>query len=120
MPIYPVAGMLIGTALLGGYLLLLYLRKERKPVLIGVHLLLGLASLEIMVLLLRGTPNSDGFPPGKYGNVGLGLIALAVFIGFLAPILGRDNRTKSNLLMASHVSAGLAGIVLAIVWMTGV
>ncbi|MCK7475924.1 MAG: hypothetical protein MZV49_25970 [Rhodopseudomonas palustris] len=56
MTVLPVLGMLTASLLLGLYLVLAFLRRERKPVLIGFHLLLGMGGLELLIMLMRGTP----------------------------------------------------------------
>ena len=102
--------------MLGAYLLLLYTRGVRKPVLIGFHLLLGFGGLETLVVLLKGTPNSDGIPAGPYGNIAAGFLALAAFSGLLAPIIGRRSNGAANLMVITHVGMGLAGLALCIAW----
>ena len=112
----PVLALLVAAALLGAYLLLLYTRDVRKPVLIGFHLLLGFGGLETLVVLLKGTPNSDGIPAGPYGNIAAGFLALAAFSGLLAPIIGRRSNGAANLMVITHVGMGLAGLALCIAW----
>ena len=112
----PVIALLVAAAALGSYLLLLYTRGVRKPVLIGFHLLLGFGGLETLVVLLKGTPSNDGFPAGSYGNVAAGFLALAAFSGLLAPIIGRRSNATANLMVLTHVSVGLAGLCLCVAW----
>jgi len=107
------------AAALGGYLGWLYLRRTRKPVVIGLHLLLGAAGLETMVMLLRGLPNGEASPAGAYGGVAAGLLAAAMFTGLIAPMLCRGSRRTANLVVASHAGVGLAGFALFVVWVAG-
>ncbi len=109
--ILPLAAMALGVVLVG-----LHLRGIRKPVLIGLHLLLGLGALEILVVLLKGTPSADGLPAGDFGNVAAGLLALAAFIGLLTPIFGKRSRLIANAMLVAHGSAGVAGVLLCIAW----
>ena len=88
MPMFPFILLPLAAMALGLVLAVFHLRGIRKPMLIGLHLLLGLGALEIMVVLLKGTPSSDGLPAGDFGNVSAGFLALAAFIGLLTPILG--------------------------------
>jgi hypothetical protein len=118
MTTIPVIALLVAAAALGAYLLLLYVRGVRKPVLIGLHLLLGFGGLETLVVLLKGTPNSDGFPAGPYGNVAAGFLALAAFSGLLAPIIGRRSNGTANLMVITHVGMGLAGLALCLAWVS--
>ncbi len=93
---------------LGLYLGWLYLRGiRRKPVMIGLHLLLGAAGLETMVMMLRGLPNGETSAAGAFGGIAAGLLAAAMFSGLIAPMLCRGSRRTANLVVASHWVAGL-------------
>ena len=107
----PLAAMALGLVLVA-----CRLRGIRKPVLIGLHLLLGLGALELLVVTLKGTPGADGLPAGDFGNVAAGCLALAAFIGLLTPILGRGSRLTANAMLVAHGSAGVAGVLLCIAW----
>jgi len=98
---------------LGLVLVMLRLRGLRKPLLVGLHLLSGLGALELLVVLLKGSP---GLPAGDFGNVAAGFLALAGFIGLLTPILGRRSRLTANAMLMAHGGAGLAGVLLCIAW----
>ena len=119
MPMFPFLALPLAAMALGLVLVGLHLRGIRKPVLIGLHLLLGLGALEVLVVLLKGTGSSDGLPAGDFGDIAAGCLALAAFIGLLTPILGRGSRVKANAMLVAHVSAGFAGVVLCIAWASG-
>ena len=119
MPMFPFIVLPLAAMALGLVLVILHLRGIRKPLLIGLHLLLGLGALELLVVLLKGTPSSDGWPAGDFGNVAAGFLALAAFIGLLTPILGRRSRLTANAMLVAHVGAGVAGVVLCIAWASG-
>ena len=119
MPMFPFILLPLAAMALGLVLAVFHLRGIRKPMLIGLHLLLGLGALEIMVVLLKGTPSSDGLPAGDFGNVSAGFLALAAFIGLLTPILGRRSRLTANAMLLAHGSAGLAGVLFCIAWASG-
>jgi hypothetical protein len=106
--VLPLAAMALGLVLL-----VIRLRGMRKPLLVGLHLLLGLGALELLVVLLKGSP---GLPAGDFGNVAAGFLALAAFIGLLTQILGRRSRLTANAMLLAHGSAGLAGVLLCIAW----
>ena len=101
---------------LGGANLWLRFRGIRKPILIGVHLLAGLAALELLVFYLKDVNNGEGLPAGPYGNVAAGFLAGAAFSGLISPILGRRSKLWADSLIATHVGCGLLGAVTAIAW----
>ena|SRR5664279_6498842 len=112
----PIIVILIAAVSLGGVNLWLRLRGVRKPVLIGIHLLAGLASLEVLVYFLKDVNSGEGVPAGPYGNVAAALLGLAAFSGLISPILSRRSQLTSNVLLATHTSCGLAGAVTALAW----
>lgn len=118
MPIFPFILLPLAVLAVGLVLLAFYLRDIRKPVLIGLHVLLGFGALEVMVMLLKGTPNGESLPAGEFGNLSAGFFALAGFIGLLSPILGRRSHKTALGLLLAHGSAGLVGVLLCIVWIS--
>jgi hypothetical protein len=114
----PIFLILIAAVALGGANLWLRFRGMRKPVLIGVHLLAGLASLEVLVYYLKDVNNGEGSPAGPFGNVAAAFLGLAAFSGLIAPVLGRRSKLTSDLLVGTHVSCGLLGAVTALAWAT--
>ena len=119
MPMFPFLALPLAAMALGLVLLVFRLRRIRKPMLIGLHLLLGLGALELLVVMLKGAPGNEGLPAGDFGDVAAGFLALAAFIGLLTPILGRRSRLTANAMLVAHVSAGLAGVLLCIAWASG-
>ena len=103
---------------LGGANLWLRFRGIRKPILIGVHLLAGLAALELLVFYLKDVNNGEGLPAGPYGNIAAAFLAVAAFSGLISPILGRRSKLWADGLIATHVGSGLLGAVTAIAWAT--
>jgi len=119
MTAIPALVFLTAATVLGVYLGFLYLRRiVRKPVLIGVHLLLGAAGIEMTVMLLRGTPGGEATPAGTFGVVAAGLLALAMVSGLAAPLLGRRSRQTANIMLSTHAGIALAGFALFLAWMT--
>ena len=116
MPMVPLILLPLAAMALGLVLVVLRLRGLRKPVLIGLHLLLGLGALELLVVLLKDGSSDDGLPAAAFGNVAAGFLALAAFIGLLTPILGRRSRLTANAMLFAHGSAGVAGVLLCIAW----
>jgi len=118
MSIIPFILLPLGTMALGFILLGLLWRGNRKPVLVGLHILLGLGTLEMVVIMLKGWPIGEAIPAGEFGNISAGLLTLAAFFGLLTPVFGNRSRLKTNAMLLAHGSAGLAGVLLCIVWMS--
>ena len=114
------AALLLTTAVaLGLYLGWLYLKRVRRPALIGLHLLLGAASLQVTLMMLRGMPNGDAAPATQAGTAAAACLAAAMFSGFVTPLLFRGSRAAANAAVAAHAMAGAAGFVLFMLWVTG-
>jgi len=109
---------LMGAAVALGVLLgVEYLRRVRsKPVIIGIHLLLGAGGLEVFAVLLRGTPDGEVMAPGLVGNAAAGLMFLAMFTGLIAPMVGRKSRRTMNVALATHASVASLGFLLLLAW----
>jgi hypothetical protein len=108
---------MLAAAALGGYNLLLWLRGARRPGLIAGHLLLGVAGAETLVMFLHNGGLADDDPARGTAKLALYLFGAAIFAGFAAPLLGKNNRQSANALLAAHVGTALAGlfVVLTIV-----
>jgi len=119
MPMFPFIVLPLAVLAVGLFLVSLHLRGLRKPVVIGLHVLLGFGALELLVVLLKGTPNGEALPAGDFGNVAAGFLALAGFLGLLTPILGRRSRFTASTMLMAHGGAGLAGVLLCIAWASG-
>ena len=102
------------AAALGAYLLLLWFRGVRKPVLIGVHVLLGLGAAESLMVFLRMSDIPDESPARRIVLIAAGCLAGALFAGFLAAVIGKGARLAGNALLAVHVISGLAGFVIVL------
>lgn len=119
MTAIPMLVLLIVAVVLGAANLVLRVRGIRKSVLIGVHLLVGIGALEVLVFYLKDANGGEGTPAGSWGNVAAGLLAAAVFIGLISPILGKNSKPLSNSLLVAHVGCGLAGAITAVAWVNG-
>ena len=117
MTALPVVLLVTAAAALGAYLLLLWFKSTRRPVLIGFHVLLGLGGAESLIVFLHLGGLDDDSPTRRLALVGGGFLAAAIASGFSAPLFGKSYRSVANALLATHVFAGLAGflIVLAFV-----
>lgn len=115
----PIVAVVSAAVILGVYLGVLFLKGIRRtPVLIGLHLLLGAAALEMCVMLLHGPPSGVTVPEGPYGRIALVLFAGAMFSGLLTPMLFKHSRQGGNAMLATHAGVGLAGFGLFLAWVT--
>jgi hypothetical protein len=113
----PVLVLLGAAVVLGLYLLLLYLRGHRKPVLIGFHLLLGLGGLETLVMLLHGTPDGAAAPEGTLGQTAAVFLIVAVVAGLSAALL-RRSRVFANVMLAAHAGVASVGFLMVLYWVS--
>jgi hypothetical protein len=116
----PILLLYAATAGLGGYILLLWFRQARRPVLIGFHLILGAASLETLFVFLRNSGLDSHGSASRLGMIAGGFMAIAMFSGFTAPLLGKNYRTAANSLLATHVCSGIAGFLIVLAFMAKV
>ena len=117
MKALPVVIFFGAAACLGVILGLQYLKGIRsKPVMIGMHLLLGAAGLEVMVMTLAGAPDGTVMWTGTLGRAAAGFLAAALFIGILSPMVGRRSRQTMNIALATHATVASVGVVLLLAW----
>ncbi len=113
MQALPALLLLTGAAILGTLLGLNYLRGVRsKPVMIGFHLLLGGGGLEVMAMLLHGTPDRQIVPGGGLMTAAAACVLAAMFTGLLAPLIGRQSRPIMNTALIVHVTVAITGFTL--------
>jgi hypothetical protein len=112
----PVIIFLSAAVALGLFNLVMLLRRDRKAVAIGLHLLLGLGGLMALVFFLRDASNGEGVPAGAFGNVAAGLLALAAFSGLVGPLVAPRSKPAAYLLLAAHAGCGLAGFLACLAW----
>jgi hypothetical protein len=114
----PVLLLLGVTTALGIWLGVDYLKRVRsRPALVGFHLLLGMGGLEVLAMLLHGTPDRRLVPSGGLVTVAAALTAAAMITGLAAPLLGKQTRTTMNVVLAVHASVATAGFALLVAWM---
>jgi hypothetical protein len=114
----PVLALLTASMLLGLYLVLLFLRRERKPAIVGFHILLGLGGLETLVMLLRGTPSGTAEAAGQFGVAAAALFGIAMFTGLTGAMIARRSAMSANIVVVTHSSIGVAGFVLFLAWLS--
>ncbi len=110
--------LLIGCQVaLGLFLGFNYLNGDRnKPTLIGIHLLMGAAALEVMALLLRGAPNGDPTTGKPMLTIAAGLTAAALLGGLAAAIFIKDMPRAARVALYGHVGFALAGFGALVLW----
>jgi len=117
MSAIPLVLLLIGAATLGVLLLFDYLNGRRsKPTIIGLHMLLGAGSLEVVAMLLRGISEGGVTTAGRVPQFAAGLVAFALWSGLMVPLIGRRSRGVMNGAMLIHVAASASGVVLCLLW----
>ena len=103
---------------LGLYLGWLFLRRERsKPVVIGLHVILGVVGLEGVAMLVTGGPGGGDPASGQLVKTSAILLVLAVMTGFASPLLAKRRPRKVGLAtLGVHATVGAAGYALLIAW----
>jgi hypothetical protein len=114
----PVTLVVSAAVALGLWIGVLYLKRSRRPYLIGIHLLLGLGGMEQMVVLHQGTPAGEALRAGSYGTMALGLFALAMFTGLAAPLFWKQAPRAAEAVLATHATVGFAGFILFLAWLS--
>lgn len=120
MTIAPALVVLGAAVLLGGWLGTQFLMGVRNNrVLVGLHLILGIAGLEVLMLLLRGAPDGRAAVTGATGMTAALIIAVAMFTGLLVPILAPSRPKTIGPMLAVHATVGALGYGLLILWALG-
>jgi hypothetical protein len=99
---------------LGGYSLLLWFRKARKPAIIAFHVLAGLAGTETLMANIHMSDLPAESPVRALGLAAAICFAVAVLSGLIAALVGKDQRQLANWLLGLHVVSALAGFLLAL------
>jgi hypothetical protein len=110
----PVLILLSGGVCMGAVLLVLFLRGQHRPGLVALHVLLGLAALEPLMLVLRSTPG--GSAATRLAMVAGCFLAWSLFSGFIRPMIAERSSRNGNAVLATHVGAGLTGFGIFLFW----
>jgi hypothetical protein len=97
----------------------LYLRGIRKPVLIGTHIIVGMAALEQLAQTLANSPRGFAQGASSFGVMAGILFAAGLPLGIMAPLLGRQWPVAGNTALAAHVCLGITAFVLFLAWAAG-
>jgi hypothetical protein len=113
--------LLLAASALGAVLLWRILRRApRKPVLVGVHLLLGIAGMEATALLLRGAPDGSATAAGSFGRSAGLMLILALMSGLASPMVARHWPGRAgNVALGTHVGIAAIAFALFVVWLLG-
>lgn len=108
------------SASLGIYLGYQYLKRRRnRPTLIAVHILPGLAALEIVAMMLRGAPDGTVAPSKTLAENAALLLVIALMIGLLTPMVARDRpRAVGTFALSAHALFAATAFVLLFAWVT--
>jgi hypothetical protein len=114
----PVVFLLSASMALGLWMGWQFLRRSgSNPIHVGFHLILGVAGLEIVVMLLRGAPDGSVAAAGSLGKSAALVLATAVISGLATSVLARRwSRQESAWVLAIHALLGSAGFVLFLAW----
>ncbi len=119
MTILPVTLLVLATGSLGGWLLFRYLMGSRNsPTLVGLHLLLGAGALEVMVVLLRGTPDGRQLPDSGATASGwaAALLAAALLTGLATAVIARPWPRGIAIGVWSHAGVAMLAVGAVLVW----
>jgi hypothetical protein len=117
-PLMPVVLLLGASMVLGLWMAWQFLRRcASNPIHIGFHLILGVAGMEMVVMLLRGAPDGSVAAAGGLGKSAAMVLAIAVITGFATSVMARRwSRQASGLVLLSHAVVGTVGFVMFLVW----
>jgi hypothetical protein len=120
MPTWPVMTVFGSTVAIGLYMGLQYLRGVRNNrMLVGVHVLIGVAGLEVFALLLRGAPDGTHLAESRLGPASALLLAAALFTGFLVPLIAAPKPAATGAALAVHATLGTVAFGALLLWVLG-
>jgi LPXTG-motif cell wall-anchored protein len=107
---------LSAAALIGGGLAVQFARgpsARRPPVVIPlIHGALGITGLALLLIVIRHGIPSTGTGTGNFGTVAAGFFCVALLLGLLIAIGSWRRGRPGGLLVATHASLAIAGVVL--------
>ena len=102
---------------LGAWLGLRYLRRApRARNLVGLHLLIGLSMVEVLAVMLRGSPDGSDIGARPYAVAAAGLLAGAMLSGLAAPTIGQSRPRATGPALAVHATVATTAFVAVVVW----
>lgn len=115
--------LLCGSLALGLFLGWRRLRRlPNKPMHSAVHLLLGVAALQVMAMLRRGAPDGTVVAGGVLGTLAAILLLAALLSALLscllAGIIGRQGlRRPANTALVAHATLATGGFIVFVAWL---
>ncbi len=120
MPTWPALLVFGSTVAIGLYMGLNYLKGQRNNRnLVAVHILIGVAGLEVFALLLRGAPDGSRLADSQLGPAAALLLAGALFTGFIVPLIGKPRPATTGPALAVHAVFGTVGFGVLLLWVLG-
>lgn len=120
MTVWPAIGVFGTTVSIGLYMGWLHLKGVRNNrMLIGFHLLLGVAGLEVTAILLRGAFGGVVAPPGSAARFAVMLFAVSMFSGLIVPLLAPRWPRGITPMLWGHAAIGMAGFAALLAWAAG-
>ena len=120
MSVAPALAVLGAATLLGFWLGTKYLMGERNNrVLVALHLILGVAGLEVLMLLLRGAPDGRAAVTGSTGMTAALILAGAMATGLLISILAPSRPGAIGPTIAVHSTVAALGYAMLVFWALG-
>lgn len=120
MPSWPAIVVFGSTVAIGLYMGLQYLKGQRNDrVLVGVHVLIGIVGLEVFALVLRGAPDGTHLAESRLGPASALLLAVALFSGFMVPLIAQPRPAATGPALAVHATLGTVAFGALLLWVLG-
>ncbi len=117
MAVWPVLVLTTAAVGIGLYMGVRYLTGSRNaPWLAALHLLLGAGGLEVMAMLLRGTPGGQTAAAGSFGVWAALLLAATLMSGLFVAIIVKPWPQGVGVSLLVHALVGLAGFLALLGW----
>lgn len=106
------------TAMMGGWLAFQFWTggKTFKGA-SAVHLIIGAAGLEGLVLLLRGAPDGTRAPVGELGPYAAFGLAIAFMTGLFIPLIAKPKPGAATSAIIAHASVATVGLGALFIWL---
>jgi hypothetical protein len=106
------------TAMMGGWLAFQFWTggKTFKGA-SAVHLIIGAAGLEGLVLLLRGAPDGTRAPIGELGPYAAFGLAIAFMTGLFIPLIAKPKPGAATSAIIAHASVATVGLGALFIWL---
>jgi hypothetical protein len=110
----PMIAVFTVATVLGAWCLVLLFDRARKPTVIGLHLLAGMAGLETLVATIHMSGFDADSPVRALGIMAAAWFGVAALSGLLIPLACKGRPQAANLLLVTHIGSATAGFCLAL------